>query len=189
MNETMQQPCPDEMLAQVIALATDDEAAALAQIAALIDDYAADARLHFLAGSLLAGQGRYGEAREAMTRAIEIAPDYAIARFQLGLLELSSGDGEAAIATLQPLAELESGDALVLFARGLSLLARDELAAAAHLLREGIARNREHPLVSRDMELILDEIAQKGAAPAEPDRDVSAAQMLLREHAAKSTKH
>jgi tetratricopeptide (TPR) repeat protein len=189
MNETMQQPCPDEMLAQVIALAGDDEAGALAQIAALVDDHPADPRLHFLAGSLLAALARYEEAREAMARAIEIAPDYAIARFQLGLLELSSGDAEAAIATLQPLAELESGEALVLFAGGLIYLARDELAAAANLLRQGIECNRDHPLVSRDMELILAEIAQKGAASAEPDREVSAAQMLLREHAAKSTKH
>jgi tetratricopeptide (TPR) repeat protein len=189
MEMDMQQACPDDMLAELITLAGDDEAAAIAAIAALLEEHPSDPRLHFLGGSLLAGQARYGEAREAMVRSIELAPDYAIARFQLGLLELSCGDAAAADATLQPLAEAASEEALVLFARGLRHLARDELAVAADLLRQGISRNRDHPLVSRDMELILEQIAQRGATPAEPDQEISAAQMLLREHAAKPTKH
>lgn len=189
METNMEQACPDEALAQLIELAGSDEVAAIARIATLIETHPSDPRLHFLDGSLLAAQARYGEAREAMARSIEIAPDYAIARFQLGLLELSSGDAEAADATLQPLAEAASEDGLVLFARGLRHLARDELAVAAELLRQGMALNQDHPMVNRDMALILTRIAEGGPGPVEPDEEVSAAQMLLREHAAKSTKH
>lgn len=185
----MQQLCPDDMLQQALSLAEHDEPAALARIAELIEEHPADPRLHFLGGSLLAGQTRYDEARVAMGRSIEIAPEYAIARFQLGLLELSSGDAAAADATLQPLAEAESEDALVLFARGLRHLARDDLAVAADLLRQGIAGNRDHPLVSRDMELIIERIEDGAKGGDEPVEEVSAAQMLLRQHAAKSTKH
>lgn len=189
MNVTMDQPCPDEQLAEALALAGDDESAAIMKIEALLGAHPADPRLHFLGGSLLAAQGRYPEARVAMARSIEIAPDFAIARFQLGLLELSSGDAAAADATLEPLAEAESEDALTLFARGLRHLARDELASAVALLREGMRVNRDHPLVSRDMQLIVDQIEQAGAQPDEPAEEMSAAQMLLQQHAAKSTKH
>lgn len=188
-NQTMEQACPDEMLAQVIELAESDEAAALGRIDALVTEHPNDPRLHFLGGSLLAAQARYEEARETMARAIEVAPDYAIARFQLGLLELSSGDATAAVATLQPLAELESEDALVLFARGLRHLAHDELGAAANLLKEGMKRNRDHPLVSRDMALIVERIEQESGSAGAPAEEMSAAQMLLQQHAVKSTKH
>lgn len=185
----MQQLCPDDMLQQALALAENDDDAALARIAELIEEHPADPRLHFLGGSLLAGLARYDEARLAMGRSIEIAPEYAIARFQLGLLELSSGDAAAADATLQPLAEAGSDDALVLFARGLRHLARDDLALAADLLRQGISRNSDHPLVSRDMELIIARIEDGAKDAGEPAEEMSAAQMLLQQHASKSTKH
>lgn len=191
MDETMDQACPDDTLAAVLDLAADDEPGALARIAALVEAHPADPRLHFLAGSLLAAQARYEEAQAAMARSIEIEPGYAIARFQLGLLELSSGDAAAADLTLQPLAEAEADDALVLFARGLRHLARDELLMAVDMLSRGIKGNRDHPLVSRDMELIIDRIREGGETPAqpEPEPEVSATQMLLRQHAAKPTKH
>ena len=185
----MEQFCPDERLAEAVELVASDDAAGLARVAALLDDHPDDPRLHFLYGSLLAGAGRFEEAHGAMARAVEIAPDYAIARFQLGLLELSSGNAAAACATLDPLAGDEAEAALPLFARGLQSLARDELGAARALLRRGIAVNREHPLVSRDMELIIAGIDQTGPAEGEAEQDVSAADFLLRQSAAKSTKH
>jgi len=189
MDSTMDSLCPDAALAEALTLAQGDEIAAIARIGALIARHPDDARLHFLGGSLLAAQARYEEARRAIARSVELAPDYAIARFQLGLLELSSGDAAAADLTLLPLAEAQSDDALVLFARGLRHLARDELAQAAALLREGMAANVEHPLVSRDMALIVERIEQdSSAAGAEPE--MSAAQMLLQQQsAARSTKH
>lgn len=185
----MEQFCPDERLAEAVELVGSDDSAGLARVAALLDDHPHDPRLHFLYGSLLAAAGRFEEARVAMGRSVEIAPDYAIARFQLGLLELSSGDPQAACATLNPLAEDEAEAALPLFARGLQHLARDELGAARALLRRGIAVNREHPLVSRDMELIIAGIGETAPAGGEEEPDVSAADFLLRQSAAKSTKH
>lgn len=190
MDQTLDAPCPDEALLETLTLAGQNDAAALARIAELLAVHGSDARLHFLRGSLLAGQRDYAEARTAISRAVEIAPDYAIARFQLGLLELSSGDAAAADATLEPLAGQASGDALVLFARGLRHLARDNFDEAEALLRQGIACNREHPLVSGDMEMILAGIAESRAQAAPPpDESLSAAHMLLQQDAAKSNKH
>jgi predicted Zn-dependent protease len=193
MEETSQQYCADDALMAAVELAGRDDDAGLLRLAGLLQDHPADPRLHFLRGSLLAGQTHYAAAHEAMARAVALAPDYAIARFQLGLLELSSGDGAAADLTLQPLAEAGSEDALVLFARGLRHLARDEMEPAAASLRDGIRANREHPLISRDMQLIIDKIEEgpgappQSAAPAEDD--VSAAHLLLRQYSDKTTKH
>jgi len=185
----MDELCPDEPLAEAIALAEGDDEAGRERVAVLLGDHPADPRLHFLYGSLLAAAARYEEARAAMKRSIELAPEYEIARFQLGLLELSSGDAEAADLTLDPLADGQSEAALALFARGLRHLARDDLPAAADLLRRGIGCNRDHPLVSRDMELIIASIEERLRARDEPEEPVSAAHLLLQEYAAKSTKH
>lgn len=191
MDQIAEPLCPDEALLETLALAGQDEASALTRIAALLEAHAGDPRLHFLKGSLLAAGQDYAAARSAISHALVLAPDYAIARFQLGLLELSSGDAEAADTTLRPLAEQDGGDALALFARGLRHLARDELDQAESLLREGIACNREHPLVSGDMEKILAGIEESRAkvALSQPEDSLSAAHMLLQQDAAKSSKH
>ncbi len=194
--------CPDGPMSELLALAGDDGQAAVARIAALLSDYPDDPRLHFLKGSLLAAQERYRDGRTAMAQAIVLAPGYDIARFQLGLLELSSGDAEAADATLQPLADAAQESALSLFALGLRHLARDNFDQAEALLRRGIEINVEHPLVSRDMQLMLAGIADSRAkiaadahrpAPApvdgEEDENLSAAHLLLQRYSDKSTKH
>lgn len=191
--------CADEALNELLTLAGADEDAALARIAALLGDFPGDPRLHFLKGSLLAAQARYDEGRAAMADAVRIAPGYAIARFQLGLLELSSGDAEAADSTLRPLADAAGEGALELFALGLRHLLRDEFAQAAALLQRGIEVNVEHPLVSRDMQLLLAGMADATAANAalaqSPEAaiahedEVSAAHLLLRRYADKGTRH
>lgn len=185
----MDESCPDARLAEAIDLVGNDDKAGRERVAALLGDYPSDPRLHFLYGSLLAAEGRYEEARMSMRRSVDLAPDYEIARFQLGLLELSSGDAAAAGLTLEPLAAGQSEAALPLFARGLRHLAQDDLAAAADFLRRGIACNLDHPLVSRDMELIIARIEAEGAGRDDGGESVSAAHLLLQEYAAKSTKH
>jgi Flp pilus assembly protein TadD len=196
MTETL---CPHGAMNELLRQAGDDELGALARIAALLSEYPDDPRLYFLKGSLLAARTQYEEGRVAMRRAVELSSGYDIARFQLGLLELSSGDAEAADATFQPLADAPGESALSLFALGLRHLARDNFDQAEALLRRGIEVNIEHPLVNRDMQLMLAGIAEaraKGAAEtalssagSESEEDVSAAHLLLKHYADKSTKH
>jgi tetratricopeptide (TPR) repeat protein len=189
MNDHMRPACPDERLAQAVEAAGEDERQALRRTAELIVDYPYDPRLHFLHGSLLAAGARYAEARESIRRAVDLAPDYAIARFQLGLLELSSGDAAAAAATLEPLADSQSETGLGAFARGLRLLAADDLAGAAQMLREGVSRNLEHPLVNRDMEMMIARIEETMRGSGGEEQDVSAVHLLLRQYATKPTRH
>ena len=75
-------------------------------IDALLSDYPDDPRLHFLKGSVLVGQGNLIEGHSALTRAVKIAPDFAIARFQLGFFQLTSGESNNALKTWARLDQL-----------------------------------------------------------------------------------
>jgi Flp pilus assembly protein TadD len=148
-----------------------------------------DARLHFLRGSMLVGIGRSYEALPALKKAVELAPDLVIARFQLGFFLLTSGDAAEALSVWGPLALLAEGNYLRTFVGGLTHLIRDEFADAVRLLREGIEANDDNPPLNRDMALILSEIEKLEAQPGGVAGDVSAASMLLGQYAPKRTTH
>lgn len=173
--------CPPERMSELIATATRDEREGLALLDGLLDAYAGDARLHFLRGSLLAAVRDYGEARLAMQQAVAVAPGYALARFQLGLLELSSGEPAAAIETWRPLEALPAEHPLRLFARGLNHMIVDDFGPAIELLERGMTGNDEIPALNRDMQLLVDGMREKaGGGAAEP---VSSAHLLLQQYA------
>lgn len=190
-NQTSSVLCPDDALEQALARINQDDADGLAAIKQLLRDYDHDPRLHFLRGSLLAGAQRYDEALTAMKQALDIAPDYAIARFQFGFLALTCGDAERAETIWRPLAERPEGDSLRFFAEGLSHMIRDEFEAAKTLLERGIAANEENLPLNADMRLIIDELGNRQAAESGREEEglTSSAQSLLRQYAARSTKH
>ena len=163
--------CPPDRLQEVLQTAGQDDAAGLNQLDHLLAVYRGDARLHFLKGSLQAGLQNYDQARESMSQAVALAPDFALARFQLGLLALSSGDPDAALVTWEPLQNLTPDHALRLFARGLQYLIADDFPAALETLRLGIASNTELPVLNRDMQMVIDEaLAKSGSAGARGGR-------------------
>ena len=181
--------CPANLISGAVSAVGKDQIRGLAQIESLVLDYPYDARLHFLRGSLLAGLQRYGEAHEAMSRAVKIAPQYAVARFQLGFLELTSGDPAAAEVTWSPLQDLSPDDALRIFVLGLNHLIRDEFGQAIDVLTEGIAKNVENPTISNDMQLIIEKAGEALGAQQSTDEPISSAHLLLQQYASKMTKH
>lgn len=187
MNPPSAELCPPAVLSEALEALSQSSSTGVQRIAGLLSSYGGDARLHFLLGSLLAGERRYGEAREAMATAVELAPGFAVARFQLGLLLLSSGDATAATAMLQPL--LGGPGYLSQFAAGLDHLMQDRFAEAAAALQGGIAQNDENAPMNQDMRLLAAEIARavQGRRPAEGD--VSSTQIMLQFHSAKSSLH
>lgn len=138
----------------------------------------ADPRLHFLRGSVLAATRLYPEARAAMAAAVELAPDYLIARFQLGFLEFTSGYAGTAATTWQPLQTLQADHALRRFAEGLMRLLGDDINGAVAGLRLGIEANDENPSLNRDMQLLIDELLKTRSPDDEP---TSQTQLLLRQ--------
>ena len=184
-QDTASMDCPPERLAELVEAASRDGAKGLALTERLLASYGRDPQLQFLHGSLLASAQRYGEARQAMQRALDIAPDYAIARFQLGLLALSSGDAAAAEATLRPLEALPPDHPLRLFAEGLQHMAADEFPEAIACLEAGQARNGQIPAINRDMQLLIDEMRARMAEPTqEPTAEpTSSVHFLLQQYA------
>lgn len=172
--------CSDEDLQSLLAVLGADEAAALSRASALIERHPDDPRLHFLRGSMLVGAGRHIEAHGALSRAVEIAPDFAIARFQLGFFELTSGEPARAFQTWAPLEALPETNYLKRFVTGLGFLIRDEFEPAIANLQAGMRVNDENPALNRDMQLLIDQcgplMSQGAGSPArEPAQEATAA--------------
>lgn len=185
--------CPEEDLEQLMGAMRSDEGNELQCADQLVALHPDDARLHFLRGSILAGIGRSIEALPALRQAVELAPDFHIARFQLGFFQLTSGEAASALGTWGPLALLPSDHYLRCFVAGLTHLIRDEFEHAGVQLRAGITANEENPPLNRDMQLILNQLEAlvAGSAPAdsEPEHSASAASMLLGQFTAQGGKH
>ena len=113
-----------------------------------------DGNLHYLLGSLHAQAGWHERAIDEMSKAVRLAPQLETARFQLGLLQLTSGGVDAAVATWSALDALDAGHPLRLFKTGLLHLVRDEFAECIDALRRGIAQNERHPALNRDMQRV-----------------------------------
>ena len=177
----------NELTAALESGASDD----LKRTDRLLAEFPDDARLHFLRGSMLVGIGRPIEALPALRKAVELAPDLVIARFQLGFFLLTSGDAAEALSVWGPLALLPEGHYLRTFVAGLTHLIRDEFADSVRLLNEGIAANGENPPLNRDMALIVEQVEKLGMAtvPAPGEEDVSAASLLLGQFGARNTRH
>jgi len=163
----------EQAMQTLLRVVSDDAAAGLAQVDALLADHPDDARLHFLRASLLVG-ARPIEAHSAFQRAVALAPDFALARFQLGFFELTSGEGARAIATWAPLLALPDDHYLRRFVIGLTHLVHDRFAEAVAALREGIALNTETPPLNGDMQRLIAECAaQAGGAEAPAEASVT----------------
>jgi len=178
--------CPDDELQDLMAAMQSDDRDELARADRLIAAYGDDPRLHFLRGSMLAGIGRPIEALSSLRRAVELAPDFAIARFQLGFFQLTSGEAADALSTWGPIALLPEGHYLRFFVGGLTHLIRDEFDDAIARLQEGIAANEENPALNGDMQLIIDQVraVQKannagGGVAADADESSASATSFL----------
>ena len=164
--------CPDDELSKLLALAGQEAKRAAHGLDGLLHDYPQDARLFFLKGSLQAAQQDFAAARASLRHAVDLAPDYAAARFQLGLLLLTSGEPHAAREAWGPLHSLPADNYLRLFVMGLCRLIQDEFDDTVRLLEQGMAGNHENPAVNHDMQMIVDAVRGRarsgddGAAPA-----------------------
>lgn len=165
-----------------------DDQAAIAAVEEAIRGSPGNARLHFLRGSLFAENGDYPKALADFQAATELAPDFPIARFQLGLLELCLGQSERAKEIWRPLDQLEENNCLRLFKEGLCHLADERLQEGVDRLQAGRATNRTFPPLNRDMQLLIDrslERLQKGESRS-ADQDLH---VLLAGYLGGSTRH
>lgn len=169
----------DEEIAELVA-SLEESGDGDRAVDTLLTKYPDDSRLHFMRGSLLAEGGRAIEAHRAMSRAIELDPGYALARYQLGLFELSSGEPARALSTWGPLLAVGSDSYLRKFVEGMASLIRDEFTDAIDLFEQGIALNLENEPMNRDIRLLIEQCRKfQGSGAQESQCEISATSLIL----------
>jgi tetratricopeptide (TPR) repeat protein len=123
---------------------------------------------HFLAGAELAQLGRMAEAEAAYARAVVLAPDFSIARFELGVLQFVTTRPAIALVTWQPLLTLPDTDPLKLFALGYADLMQDAFDGALHYFELGMTANTTNAALNGNIQLLIAEIHRTRGTPA-PD--------------------
>lgn len=173
--------CDEATIQTLTRNANRDAAEQLAQMEQLLGDYPEDPRLHFVYGSTLIAAGRMIEAHRSLTQAVTLAPDFAIARFQLGLFQLTSGEANAALETWGRLDRLPDTHYLRWFVDGLRCLIRDDFMGTIENLRKGIGLNGENPPLNNDMQMLIDRcLPLLGTTPGEPaDGAISETSLIL----------
>jgi tetratricopeptide (TPR) repeat protein len=130
-----------------------------------VDGDPGNAKCRYLLGAEYAQIGMFDRAAEQMGAALTLDPSLHAARFQLGLLQLTSRQPEAARATWSGLDILGERHAYVLFKTGLLHLARDEFGDCLRCLHEGIALNDFNAPLNADMQRVIEQtepLAQDG---------------------------
>lgn len=186
--------CSDNELAELVQNIEQDDLHDLQYIDQLLARYPDDPRLHFMRGSVLAGKQRPIEAHASLSKAVDIAPDFALARYQLGFFELTSGEADRALSTWGPLLMLPNDNYLRTFVEGLTHLIRDEFDDAIAMMRKGIGLNQDNMPMNHDIELLIAECerlrANKSGAPGDDDGEAqSATSFILGQFSSDNTKH
>lgn len=109
----------------------------------------------FLLGAELASMGNMDQAEAAFSNATRLAPDFPMARYQLGLLQFSSGRAAIALLTWQPLLQLPDSDPLPHFVNGFAALAHDRFDEALRHYEQGLALNTTNNALSADIEKVI----------------------------------
>ncbi|WP_157057100.1 tetratricopeptide repeat protein [Herbaspirillum autotrophicum] len=121
---------------------------------------------HFLLGAELAQLGRIAEAETAYANAVIMAPDFRIARFELGTLQFTSGRPSIAVVTWHPLLDLPDDNALKLFVQGYVELAQDAFDNALQYFARGMQANTENPPLNGNIQLLVTEIEKLRHSPS-----------------------
>jgi hypothetical protein len=115
-------------------------------------------QVHFLLGSEYAQIDLVDLARLHFEHSLEVNSGFAIARFQLGLLHLTTAKPQEALDVWAPLASLGDEHPLEIFRQGMSHLMKDELADCVRCLERGIAANLENAALNANIQFILERV-------------------------------
>lgn len=160
----------DELIQKGLAASArnlTEEAMGLFQLAAARAPHAG--LPHFLLGAELASAGRMDEAEAAYSNAVLLAPDLHMARYQLGLVQFTSGRAALALVTWEPLFGLPAAHALQQAVHGFAALAQDDFGLAVEHFRTSMALNQDNAPLNRDLQLVIRTIEEHVAAPQQSE--------------------
>ena len=179
--------CDDDTMGDIARLMSGPDDEALVQLDAALVHWPGDHRLWFLRGSIYAGQQRRNEARADFSQTIALVPDFDIARFMLGMIELLDGQVSEATAIWATLDErLSQHDALWLFKTGLLALCDDRFDAALDWLKRGLTVNHRYAGIDGDIETI---VAHLETLMRKADDEATSGHLLLSGYLASRTRH
>lgn len=172
-----QEECDDRTLAEAGQLMASPSEAASSALDALVARFPRDARLAFLQASMRVSTGQLVAAHEAFERTLQLAPNFALARYQYGFFLLTSGQVSGALEIWGPLDQLPDGDPLRHFIEGMRCLVRDDFDGVRNHFLLGISANTTNEPMNNDIRLLLTQIealaAQKaGTVPHDPPFDL-----------------
>jgi tetratricopeptide (TPR) repeat protein len=142
------------------AIGQDSPDKAISLLKRLLEMEPQNGKAHYLLGAVHAEIGMYDVAAEEMARAMDLEPDLHTARFQLGLLNLTSGRLEEAQRIWDGLDVLGDRDPLYLFKTGMLHLVKDEFEPCVAALKAGIELNTFNEDLNNDMRRVMSD-AQK----------------------------
>ena len=155
----------DELLRLALdAVNHDRHAEGMTLLKELLQRDAAHVYGNYLLAAEHAQLGLLDAARQGFEKSVSLAPEFPMARFQLGQICLTLGDANAAIVALSPLADAREDTALAGYARGLIAAAQDRVEDAVDAIRTGLARPQEFPVLASDMQRFADALASAAAA-------------------------
>lgn len=165
-NGSSATPLPPILQEALAASQGNDSARAITLLTQAIQRFPQAAIPHYLLAAEYAQQRRYAEAETSFSNALIVEPTFHIARFQLGLLQFSSGHAAPALLTWQPLLDLPDGTALRMFVEGFAYLAQDQFPEALERFGAGMDANRDNAPLNGDIAQIVAEIHKVMAANA-----------------------
>lgn len=169
----------DRLLAEGMAASRAnrrEEALALFQRAVEADP--ASSLPHFLLAAEHASAGDFARAELSYASSLLLAPDFSLARYQMGLLQFSSQRATVALLTWQPLFLLPEADALLHYVRGFAALAQDAFADALRHFRRGLECTPANPVLSADILQVV-EAVERLQAPGDAGADDTVATHVL----------
>ncbi len=113
---------------------------------------------HFLMAAEYMEIGELAKAEACYAQTLLLNPELAIARFQFGLMLLTSERTAMALLTWEPLLKLSNDNSLRLFAEGFANLITSEHAKAKECFEQGIINNTENIPLNLDIQRVLGNI-------------------------------
>lgn len=141
-----------------------DESEALLQQAMALEP--GNGMPHYLRATNFAHAGNEELAEASFVSCLSRAPDFVIARFQLGLLQLTGGRAALAHASWEPLLLLHDMHPLKLFVQGFLAILGQQFGAAREFFERGIAHNHENAPLNEDMKGVIARIDAAASAGA-----------------------
>jgi tetratricopeptide (TPR) repeat protein len=172
----MNEPYSEALQSGLAAMERQDVGVAETQLRAAVALRPESHQAHYLLGATLAQVGRSVDAENSFLACLGVAPEFGIARFQLGLLQIVGSRLDHGCATLRPLTFLGEDDYLKWFAKGLIELVGNDRNAAVESLERGLALNQQIPALNHDIRGILSRLQAATGLTAESVRSPEAAE-------------